>query len=171
MLTRALRAAPGRDKFETTLLTCEAFVKTLCCVVLAGRSSVDHDDSYAREHFLSRNASSLGSWFACLKETLAPDLDGRFPDWLLKVQRWLYQKRRAKDDHINHILFEPNRRLLTRLVADGDEASFNFVRVIHVLDFLVHLRNKTRGHGAKPDSFYQEWDDKLNETVGNNIPD
>ena len=156
--TRVLRSAAGREKFEATLLAFEVYVKYFCCVALAGLNRLDHDSCYTIEHELSRNIA-IGSWLHSLhKATEALKnirLHTSIPDWLSNGMNWLNKKRNRAPDEWFTALQESALAAHDLLKRDGDRSEFHFITLTNVLDFLARLRNKTRGHGAKPDSFYR----------------
>ena len=163
-LARVSRSAAGRERFDSSLLAVEVLLKYAGCVALAGFKPLHRDNCYTIEYGLSRDAA-LGSWLQHLRQTvdkirrLGKTTD--IPEWLWKGAHWLESKQRLGRESWFTDASQAASEVHKLLKRDGDPSQFRFARVIELFEFLIHLRNKTRGHGAKAESFFLVCDPHL----------
>ena len=164
---RVSRSAAGRERFDASLLAFEVFVKYSCCVTLAGFNQFDRDRCYSIEYQLSRDIA-LGSWVRRLAEAISAIRNPQYtkiPDWLFDGMNWLNRKRKVNRDPWLKAVHPLASNIHGRLKEGGDRSEYPLSTVMHLLNFLTHVRNKTRGHGAKPDSFYRSVEPDLTTVV------
>ena len=157
-LARVSRSAAGRERFDSALLAFEVLLKYAGCVALAGLNQLHRDSCYAIEYGLSRDIA-LGSWLRCLQKaidgTRRASKNTDVPEWLWAGLKWFERKRSPSRDRWFVDTSKSALEVQRLLKRDGDLVEFRFVKVSHLLEFLTHVRNKTRGHGAKPESFFR----------------
>lgn len=146
-------SAEGRDLFENSFIAFEAFLKYLTTICLCALHSIDPDESYTLEFRLSR-ASSLGEWNVVLKACLDALSRARTADWVFKIQSWA-SKNDRKDPHLA-IVIDKCELILAHLKKDGEDYDEKIISKTSAINFLIFVRNKTRGHGAKTEYFYHQ---------------
>jgi len=167
ILTRLDLSRSGRDQFDTASLAFEAFLKYAVTLLLAGLRQFDGDSAYELEYRLVR-AQSLGDWSRALRECLSYLDSHQTPQWLFELQKWFTKKSRDSPGTLSAVA-GPCIKLQERLRRDGDESEAAFNNILDVVDFFVFVRNKTRGHGAKAEPFYEEQADNLANAVADLI--
>lgn len=146
-----------RDKFDSALHLAEASIKLVTICALAILSAHNERKSYKYQHTLIR-ANSLGNWAGELRR-IAQDLH-RTPNHQAKyLARRLTQKENVSEHSqpTSHKLAQKLCGMLIWSLGESTYEGLNRSRA-NVLDFLqdiVHLRNRTQGHGAKTWVYYR----------------
>ena len=156
-----------REKFDSSLHLAEATIKLTTICSLAVLSAHNETKSFRYQYTLIR-ANSLGIWAGELRR-IAQDLH-RTPSIQAKqLARILTQKERVSKvaDTSRH---KGAQRLCTMLIGSLGESTYEGLNRSrsNVLDFfqdLVHIRNRTQGHGAKTWVYYRNNSDYISELV------
>ena len=154
-----------QDKFDSSLHLAEASIKLTAICALAILSQHNSKKSYRYQHALVR-ANSLGNWAGELRR-IAQDLH-RTPNHQAKyLARQLTQKEKVSTDSppTFHKLAQKLCGMLIWSLGESTYEGLNRSRA-NILDFfqdLVHLRNRTQGHGAKTWVYYKDNCDHMAE--------
>ena len=147
-----------RDKFDSSLHLAEASIKLITICSLAVLSIYNEKKSFKYQYTLVRS-NSLGSWAGELRR-IAQDLH-RTPNIQAKqLARNLTQKESVSSDSppTQHKLAQKLTGMLIWSLRETAYEGLNRARA-NVLDFfqdLVHIRNRTQGHGAKTWVYYRD---------------
>lgn len=156
-----VKNSPSRnygDRFDSSLHLAEASIKLTTICALAVLSVHNEKKSFKYQHTLIR-ANSLGSWAGELRR-IAQDLH-RTPNIQAKqIARRLTQKENVSNSSAP-TLHKLAQKLCGMLIWSLRETAYEGLNRsrANVLDFfqdLIHIRNRTQGHGAKTWVYYKK---------------
>jgi hypothetical protein len=150
-LLRIERANSDHEKFMTCENAYEALLKYVACISFSQLNMHDPDRSFVHEHKASR-ADSIGVWHGVLLNAIEDLRSVRVDDWFFEFMKWLDSD--VKKNAINLQLKEAVDKTRDYLSGFGPKYKNDIKKIKDVFAFLVFLRNKTRGHGALPPSYY-----------------
>lgn len=145
------------SEFNRTLEVADMSIRLLALTMASSLRS-DSDRRYAIEHGLVR-ANGMGDWAAVLRERV-----NERNDLCRELSKCLTQ---ARGDH-GELPTRHCKKIEAALDALGFSSPGGTTKNrawIDVVDLIVRLRNKTRGHGAPDSSFYEDHGPAVRDAV------
>jgi len=163
---RARRAADvdAKERFDSLSFLSEALLKYVVLCLHSCMESLDRD-SWSYWGYQLAHGDSLGVWERALA---ALETDGRragAAGWMREQLDWLAIRRsgRSTADWFD-CCYEASEELWA--LVQGPEMTFQRT-VRGLMSFLVALRNRTRGHGTWPATFYSNLNPRLDRLLAN----
>lgn len=129
----------------------ESYLKSLAGALIAGVRVGSSEDAYRLTHGVL-GASGIGTWAAAVASASNAPMASFLPAEYRSLVAWLSQKRRSESDTAFAEVSRDVMALLSPLVSDATTPQ----TAKQVIDLMVVLRNKTKGHGAPGPDYYSE---------------
>lgn len=150
------------ERFNSLQYLSESLIKYCCLVLLSFLQAIDTDKAHGVSYTLSRS-DSLGDWEKALGVLFEAFRKANAPQQLKGIVAWFVAKRSGDNDQ----WFRDAAAIANRTwKLTSDDPLETQASVRGLLTFLTVFRNKTRGHGAKPSSYFDSVNDEFAHMLG-----
>lgn len=157
------------DTFLSVSYVIENSIKTMAIALCSGMHNQSAETLYKCEHEIFR-ADGLGTWAHIITECAKQRIPVNFHPEILTLSKWLTQNRNKPEDVWVKSGIEAASEILKYIDVPIE---YSKADVLHLINLLVIIRNKTKAHGAVSEIFYERFNDSyldLTKSLIQNCP-